>query len=496
VQIDTRRLEAPSLLAAMFERAPHGIAMTDLSGRYVRANPAYLRLLGYSERELLQKTVHDVTHPEDKGESRRVFDDMVAGVRDQIEFEQRYLRKDGWVIWVRNTVAKIPGEDGEPRYVVAMVEDITVRHHAEAQLRDSEQLVRAVFERSPIGISMADTQLRYLDSNPSFQRMLGYSGTELKAKSVRDVTHPEDYARNVQLCDELLAGTREQFSMEKRFIPRNGALTWGRITVLLIRGADGAPHHFTSIVEDITERRRSEERELQEERALLEATHKLQALTRQLVEADELQRRRIAAELHDRVGQNLSALNINLDIALGMLGGAQPELKLRLADSLSLVEGTLQTIENLMAELRPPLLDEYGLAAALGLHVEEFSKRHGVRVEVRDPEELGRSLRPEAAIALFRIAQESLVNVAKHAEATQVRIVLARQDNGAVLSITDDGRGFDVHDRLSHRTRWGVTTMQERAAALGGVLHVESSPGAGTTVRATVPDAEPPPGRF
>jgi two-component system sensor histidine kinase UhpB len=490
VQLDTRRLEAPPLLAAMFERAPHGIAMTDLSGRFVRANPAFLRLLGYSERELLQKTIHDVTHPEDRGEN--LFEDMVAGLRDQVDFEKRYLRKDGRVIWVRNTVAKVPGEHGEPGYVVAMVEDITVRRDAEAQLRDSEQLVRAIFERSPIGISIADTELRFLDSNPSFQRMLGYSGAELKAKSVRDVTHPEDYPRNARLCDELLAGTREQFRLEKRFVARNGAITWARITVMLIRSSDGAPHHFTSLVEDMTERRRSEERELEEERALLEATHKLQALTRQLVEADELQRRRIAGELHDRVGQSLSALNINLEIALGMLTGAQPELKLRLADSLSLVDGTLQTIENLMAELRPPLLDEYGLAAALDLYVKEFSKRHGVRVEVRDPEELGRSLRPEAAIALFRIAQESLVNVAKHAEATQVRIVLAKQEGGAVLSITDDGHGFDVHDRLSHRTRWGVTTMQERAAAVGGELHLESSPGAGTTVRVTVPGEAAP----
>jgi two-component system sensor histidine kinase UhpB len=490
VQLDTGRLETPPLLVAVFERAPHGIALTDLSGRYVRANPAFLRLLGYSEPELLQKTIHDVTHSEDKGENRRVFDDMVAGVRDQIEFEKRYLRKDGRVIWVRNTVAKVPGEDGEPRYVVAMVEDITARRHAEAQLRDSEQLVRAIFERSPVGISIADTRLRYLDSNASFQRMLGYSGAELKAKSVRDVTHPEDYPGNARLCEELLAGAREQFSLEKRFVAKNGALTWGRITVMLIRGSDGAPHHFTSLVEDITDRRRSEARELQEERALLEATRKLQALTRRLVEAEELQRRRIAGELHDRVGQSLSALNINLDIALGMLAGAQPELKLRLADSLSLVDGTLQTIENLMAELRPPLLDEYGLAAALGLHVKEFSKRHGVRVEVRDLEEVGRGLRPEVAIALFRIAQEALVNVAKHAEAGHVRIVLAKQDNGAVLSITDDGRGFDVKERLAHRTRWGVTTMQERAAALGGQLYLESAPGTGTTVRVTVRDAE------
>jgi PAS domain S-box-containing protein len=489
VQPDALRLDAP-LLAAMFERAPQGIAMTDLSGRYVRANPAFLCLLGYSESELLQKTIHDVTHPEDKGENRRVFDDMVAGVRDQIELEKRYLRKDGRVIWVRNTVAKIPGDDGAPRYVVAMVEDITVRRHAERQLRDSEQLVRAIFERSPMGISIADTQLRFLDTNPSYQRMLGYSDVELKAKSVRDVTHPEDYERSAMLCDELLAGAREQFSMEKRFIGRNGTVTWGRITVMLIRGSDGAPHHFTSLVEDITELRRSEARELKEERALLEATHKLQALTRRLVEAEELQRRRIAGELHDRVGQSLSALNINLDIALGMLAGAEPELKLRLADSLSLVDGTLQTIENLMAELRPPLLAEYGLAAALGLHVKEFARRHGVRVEVRDPEELGRGLRPEAAIALFRIAQESLVNVAKHAEASQVSIVLEKRDNAVVLSITDNGRGFDVHDRLSHRTRWGVTTMQERAAAAGGELVLESSPGTGTTVRVSIAHAE------
>src|SRR5882672_410487 len=149
MELDSRiaQFEDARLLVAMFERAPLGIAIADLSGRYVRANPAFLRLLGYSEEELLERTIHDVTHPLDKGENRRVFDDMTAGVRDQIEFEKRYLRKDGRVIWVRNTVAKVPGEDGEPRYVVAMVEDITVRRHAEAQLlRDLQALTRRLVE--------------------------------------------------------------------------------------------------------------------------------------------------------------------------------------------------------------------------------------------------------------------------------------------------------------------------------------------------------------
>jgi two-component system sensor histidine kinase UhpB len=359
VQIDTRNLldtsnvKAQPLLAALFEGAPHGIAMTDLAGRYVRANPAFQRLLGYTEQELLRKTVHDLTHPEDREQNCPLLAD-----------ETRYLRKDGSVMWARNTVTLIAGQDGEPGGIVA-------------------------------------------------------------------------------------------------------------------------------VVEDISERRRAEARELQEERALLLAAQKLQELARRLVEAEELQRRRIAGELHDRVGQTLSALNINLDIALGMLaepsGGERPELKLRLADSLALVDGTLQTIENLMAELRPPLLDEYGLSAALAMHVKEFAQRTGLRVSVEDPEELGPSLRQDAAIALFRIAQEALANVAKHAKASRVKIALERQDGATVLSITDDGLGFDVDERLAHRTRWGVTTMQERAAAVGAELYLESAPGTGTTIRVTVP---------
>jgi two-component system sensor histidine kinase UhpB len=143
-----------------------------------------------------------------------------------------------------------------------------------------------------------------------------------------------------------------------------------------------------------------------------------------------------------------------------------------------------------MAELRPPLLDEYGLSAALAAHVKDFARRTGVRVSVEDREELGSGLRQDAAIALFRIAQEALANVAKHAEASQVRIALERQGQATVLRITDDGVGFDVQERLSHRTRWGMTTMQERAAAVGAALSLESAPGTGTTIRITLGGGE------
>jgi two-component system sensor histidine kinase UhpB len=350
----------------MLEHAPHGIALADLSGRYVAANPAFLRLLGYSEQELRQKTIHDVTHPHDLPENRRVFEDMAAGLGDHIEFEKRYLRKDGHAVWVRNVVARVPGESGEPRYVVAVVEDITLRRH----------------------------------------------------------------------------------------------------------GRPGEPQG-----------------EPREEKALLDMAYQLQSLARRLVEGEEIERRRIAAELHDRVGQNLSALNINLDIALGLLPKESMEARVRLADSLALVEGTLQTIEGLMADLRPPLLDEYGLGAALAHCLQGFEQRTGIRAAFDDPGELG--LRREAAIALFRIAQEALANVVKHAGARAVRVALARQDPEVLMEISDDGRGFDPGERLARSTRWGVTSMQERAAAVGGYIQVESTPGGGTTVRAAVPAEAP-----
>jgi two-component system sensor histidine kinase UhpB len=227
---------------------------------------------------------------------------------------------------------------------------------------------------------------------------------------------------------------------------------------------------------------------VEEEMELLRAAYEAQTLMRRLVEAQELERHRIAGELHDRVGQALSALNINLDIALGLVPADQREVRMRLADSLALVEGTLQAIENLMAELRPPLLDEYGLGAALVAYAKAFSKRTGVRVAVHDPLDLGRTLRSDAAVALFRISQEALANISRHAEAASATISLSRAAEGILMEISDDGRGFEPR-QLAHTKRWGMAIMQERVAAIGGRLEVTSAPGAGTTVRTRVPAA-------
>ena len=161
---------------------------------------------------------------------------------------------------------------------------------------------------------------------------------------------------------------------------------------------------------------------------------------------------------------------------------------MRLRDSLGLVDGTLQTIEDVMAELRPPLLEEYGIGAALGWYGEEFAKRTNIIVKMEDlAREKNRRLRRDAAVALFRIAQEALNNVAKHAHATQVWLRLEADAAHMTLTVRDDGTGFDPNAAEARATRLGMTTMQERVTATGGRLELESAPGEGTTLRARVP---------
>ena len=269
------------------------------------------------------------------------------------------------------------------------------------------------------------------------------------------------------------------FTMQERILRPGGEVRHLRSPGEVVRNERGKGIKILGACLDVTEQRHSET-------ALRQAAQDLHGLTRRLVQLEEAERRRIAGELHDRVGQSLSALNINLDIISRDSEALAPALRRRLEDSSALVDGTLQSIENVMAELRPPLLDEYGLAAALGWHAGEFTLRTGIQTSVDDAApEVAKTLRLAAALALYRIAQEALNNAAKHSRARNVRITVSVADNAVVLTLHDDGHGFDA--TKARRGRWGMTTMRERAEAAGGQLKVESAPGQGTRVIATVP---------
>ena len=208
----------------------------------------------------------------------------------------------------------------------------------------------------------------------------------------------------------------------------------------------------------------------------------LRTLSRRLVDVQEEERRRLTRELHDRVGPSLTALNIILNRMAGDLPKRAPDKTRRdLRESLDLVEATAESIENVMLELRTPMLDQLGLLATLRWYAELFTRRTGIPAIVSG-EEPARRLDQDAGVALFRIAQEALTNVARHARAKCARIGLHQERGTLTLAVADDGVGFATTPVLRGVPRCGISGMRERALAVGGVLRIESSPGAGTRV--------------
>jgi signal transduction histidine kinase len=189
------------------------------------------------------------------------------------------------------------------------------------------------------------------------------------------------------------------------------------------------------------------------------------------------------------VGQNLTALSINLDILGTQLeNGMSEALQMRLADSATLLESTTGAIENVMSELRPPMLDDYGLLPALQWYGNDFARRTGIEVKIEGDERMAR-LVPESEIALFRITQEALNNVAKHARAHRIDIKLDRSNSHYVMSVADDGIGFESGSSSKTRRRpgLGMVTMRERTQAIGGAFEVEAISGRGTRVTIRIP---------
>jgi signal transduction histidine kinase len=215
-----------------------------------------------------------------------------------------------------------------------------------------------------------------------------------------------------------------------------------------------------------------------------ERTAELSALARQMADMHEKQIRDLARELHDSVGQNLTAINLNLTLLRELLPADYypAAAKSRLADTSQLVEETVARMRNVMADFLPPMLEHYGLASALTWYGEQFTRRTNVQVNIRDLRMDAARLSPQAEVGLFRIAQEALNNVAKYADATQAEIEIGDDGDFIRMTISDDGVGFDPPGILAEPSHWGLAIMRERARALGATFEIQSALNAGTKI--------------
>jgi signal transduction histidine kinase len=304
-------------------------------------------------------------------------------------------------------------------------------------------------------------------------------------ESFTKLVHPEDRAAWEKSLATALRN-REAFTAEFRIVRPDGTVRHLRSLGEVIAGGRGGATRMLWSILDITEQKEIEH-------ALRGSADQLTALSRRLVDVQEAERRKLSRELHDRVGQNLTALSINLDILKTSLGAdTYAEQRARINDSSRLLESTVESIENVMAELRPPMLDDYGLLPALQWYARDFSKRTGIEVRVAGRDERDR-LAPEIEITLFRVAQEALTNVAKHAHASNVDIALDHADHHCVMTVTDNGVGIvSARERGGSRPpRLGMVTMRERAQAIGGRFEVHAVREGGTQIAISIPWPSP-----
>lgn len=452
----------------------YAIISLDPEGCVTSWNPGAERIKGYRAQEVLGKYFSIFYPPEDieKGEPLRV---LQRALQDgHFESDGWRLRKDGTRYWANVLITPIRDEEGNLQGFSEVVRDITRRRQTEEALRASEARFRTIFEGSAIGIAILDLNGNLLIGNPALELILDYPLEEIIGLTLESITHPMDKAIHIAMFQELVDGKRELFCYEGRFIKKDGSMIWGNWTASLVRDSEDHPQYAISMIEDITFRKR-----MQSE--LLE-------VQRQLDAGREQERLRLAQELHDDPLQELYGVIYQIE-------AIRPTLeRLESRDELHAMRNSVQNvIDKLRAicgELRPPALMPFGLESAIREHAETFQSQHPqIRLHLSLAHD-GQLLPEQLRLTLFRVYQQAIANVARHAQAKNAYVRFKYNDERVTLEVEDDGIGFVVPFNwvdFARGKHLGLAGTAERAELLGGKLEVISAPGKGTLVRLAAP---------
>ncbi len=617
----------------------YAIFMLDPEGRVTTWNEGAERINGYEAREIVGRHFSVFYTEEDTERGHPEEELRVAASEGQYEEEGLRVRKDGSRFWASVLITALRDEEGNLRGFSKVVRDITERKEAELEIKESEEIFRVTFEQAAVGMAHVSILSRWLKVNEKLCQMLGYTEEEMLRLGFQEVTHPDDLDADFEQFNRALLGELRSYSVEKRYVRKDGGLIWVNQTLSVVREPSGRLVHFSCIVEDITGRKRSEEKlrrsldsllalyeagqvlgstldreqigsklleitqrvsslsvaciDLRDEdqqsctsrsvgsqelwrwlrsapevqaarRAALESgklrsfglgpsdaagtslvglclplrvrdrvvglleaygsedlaeqenaetlaslanqgasalenarlyeelaerERNLEDLMGRILLAQEEERRRVAYEVHDGLTQVVIAVHQRLQIFAEDYPPGDAKGREELEELVGLVRRTVAEARRVISDLRPTTLDDFGLATAVRLQVEEL---RAAGYEAGYEETLGEGRLPATLeTALFRVAQEALTNARKHAQTERVRVTLGRGDDGTIrLEVRDWGRGFEPTEARrggGPGERVGLSSMRERITLLGGDLTVRSEPGEGTSVVAEVP---------
>jgi PAS domain S-box-containing protein len=461
------------------------IGIVDRHGKFILWNRRSAEIYGYSLGELADKTAFDLyADPEE-------LDRMLQRLRrDSLvrEFEILMKKKDGTIVPMDISISLLKDNQGRTIGSVCVARDLSERKKAEAALKHAQEelsrysrdLERQVLERTreitsilqytPAVVYIKDREGRYTLVNSRYEELFGIRREQICGKTDHDI-FPEPMAGRLRAADLRVLTDRQPYQMEETVPQSDGIHTYLSVK-FPIYNEQGFPTGLCGIATDITE--------------LKKAQDQLRRLSGSIMANQEKERRAIARELHDELGQVLTALRMDAVWLSERLQPGDPKAGDRALAMCRLIDNTIDEVRSLATRLRPGVLDDLGLIDALEWYITDFEKRTGIACIFKHrnvPEVDG-----IAATAAYRIAQEALTNVTRHAAATQVKVSLQNAEGMLTLAVVDNGRGFHFNE-ISAPECLGLAGMRERAGLLGGSLEIKSRPGKGTKVFFRLPAA-------
>jgi PAS domain S-box-containing protein len=463
----------------IFENALEGIFQSTPDGRLLGVNPFFARIAGFDSPDQMLNAVTDI--------GRQLY--VVPGEREKLKqllaekgrvegYEVQAYGRNKSKIWISLNMQTRCDAAGRILYFQGVFTDITERKRAEEALRSSEEMFSKIFKTIPDPISIIRlSDGIFMDVNESFTRVTGYSREEIVGRPYYS-SNPDvwiDQKDRVRLV-AALKGTGEVHGVETQFRGKDGQMVYGLISARALE-ISGDPC-IVGIVHDITEQKLVEE-------ALKRSRERLRALSARIQSVREEERTNISREIHDDLGQQLTGLKLDLGWMMRHLKPDQAALKEKAQAMGGLIDQTVRTVRRISTELRPRILDDFGLVAALEWQAEEFTKKTGISCLFQSP---GRQpkLKPDLSIAVFRIFQETLTNVVRHSGATKVEASLKKDAKDLVLTIRDNGQGISDEEIVRSKSL-GLVGMRERALIFGGTIEIKGKKGKGTTVILRLP---------
>ncbi|MBW1765009.1 MAG: PAS domain S-box protein [Deltaproteobacteria bacterium] len=458
-----------------------GVIVFDFEGRVVFTNHAWFTMFGVKPKDIIGKSVMEI--PGIEWQRKQDMEAFLPLLKEAMEkgslgpFELTVTTHDKRKKPVSIAGGTTKATRGEPEHIVAVVRDITQRKQAEEALRESEERLQSIIDNTTAVIYLKDRDGKYILINSQFETLFHITKDQVIDKTDYDI-YPREISDALRENDLRVLEVDGPLEFEE-IVPHDDGIHIYISIKFPLRDSSGFSYGVCGISSDITARKQTEEH--------------IRALTQQLIQAQEIERHRISRELHDHVAQDLAASKVACGLLLKPARSLAGDLKQDISKISNMLGSAITAVRDLAYNLRPQDLEEVGLVQSVFQYCEDFSEKSGVPVDFNYTGIDSLRLNLNAEINIYRLIQEGLNNIRKHADATHATIRLVGASPSIILRIEDNGKGFDVEKRLVSsmaQKRMGLRNMRERATLLQGQMKIHSKPKVGTVISIKFPYRE------